>query len=72
MKRNSLQVWRRCGTCGTVFSDLEELREHLEGHARSKGETLHVHRQNQTSSTDLQRQYHNPDTGLRKIVGVDR
>lgn len=32
MRQNPWQVWHRCGTCGTIFSDLAELREHEAQH----------------------------------------
>lgn len=36
MRQNGLQVWHRCGTCGTIFSNLQELRSHLQQHSGPK------------------------------------
>lgn len=36
MKNTSWKIWHRCGTCGTIFSDLTELRGHLQVHKGSK------------------------------------
>lgn len=31
--RDSLsKLWHRCGTCGTIFSDMDELQEHMASH----------------------------------------
>ena len=32
MGTNYSRVWHRCGTCGTIFSDIKELRTHQDSH----------------------------------------
>jgi hypothetical protein len=35
--RDSLsKLWHRCGTCGTIFSEMEELQEHMASHDAKK------------------------------------
>lgn len=32
MERNKNSLWHRCGTCGTVFLSVQELRAHAKSH----------------------------------------
>lgn len=52
MKGNNSQMWHRCGTCGTIFADLEELQSHLVKHTGSKGRASRPDRPYRVNSTD--------------------
>jgi hypothetical protein len=70
MKQSGLQIWHRCGTCGTIFSDLEELRSHLEQHTGSKRRTSPVDEQDRANSAAISPRDHKSDIKVRKITDV--
>ncbi|HZQ08342.1 MAG TPA: hypothetical protein VFD70_17285 [Anaerolineae bacterium] len=42
MDTNFSHIWHRCGTCGSIYADLKELRAHQNTHQSQKRSTPKV------------------------------
>lgn len=72
MKGNSLPIWHRCGTCGTIVGNLQELRWHLEKHTASKRWPERVDPQKHTNSADMAVADPEVEAELKEIGRVHR
>ncbi len=72
MKGNNSQVWHRCGTCGTIFANLRELRSHLEKHTGSKRHTSRLEPHDHTNSTESPLLDRRRDLEGRNVTHLDR
>lgn len=66
MRQNPWQVWHRCGTCGTIFSDLAELREHEAQHGGLRGRFTRVETPEKVDSQGVPVQDRRFDPARRK------
>ncbi len=70
MEGNSLPIWHRCGTCGTIVGDLQELRLHLKKHTASKRRTSPLYPQSPSNLRNIAERKRKVHPEQRKIGDV--